>query len=483
MNPNQARRVALMTILAATYIGILDTHIVASAAPTIERYFGANGFDLQLVTGAYAIAYASCLIFGARLGDRLGYRRIFLGGLAAFGLASLACAAAPSVAWLSWSRLAQGLAAALLLPQVLSLIRVMFPDDRERAQAMGSYTAVLGLGALSGQVVGGSLMALFPDENGWRAIFAVNLPIVALAWLAGARTIARTPVNAQAIADWTGAALLMGAIAMFLGGLIALINGRAGVGAVILMASGIALLAVFASTQRAIEARSGTPLVPPALFRDRAFRWALFAVLGLYVSAALQLVFTFYLQVAHGYSALRVALIFLPASFAFVVSSALSARLVAKLGFPLVWGSSIAASVLLAVLPMGLANVAAGAQSILMAGGLVLVGLAQGCVAGPLMAIVMSRVKPAMAGAGSGVLLTGMQLANAIGIALLAGAFFSVADAGSPAAGLIAGLQLAVALSAVLTIPAALVLRKLPTMGAAPSNDAPPLATTGRQVR
>jgi hypothetical protein len=76
-----------------------------------------------------------------------------------------------------------------------------------------------------------------------------------------------------------------------------------------------------------------------------------------------------------------------------------------------------------------------------------------------------------------------MQLANAIGIALLAGAFFSVADAGSPAAGLIAGLQLAVALSAVLTIPAALVLRKLPTMGSAPSNDAPPLATTGRQVR
>src|SRR2546423_2598534 len=180
--------VLLATILLGQFMAILDVTIVNVAVPTIRTDLHAGGAGLQLVVAGYTISYAVLLITGARLGDRLGHRRVFLAGLVVFTAASLACGLAGTTAALIGYRLVQGAGAALMVPQVLSLIQRHF-TGADRARAFGIYGVVLAGGAVVGQVAGGALVGADVGGTGWRPVFLVNVPIAVLLVVLAARLL------------------------------------------------------------------------------------------------------------------------------------------------------------------------------------------------------------------------------------------------------------------------------------------------------
>src|SRR5712691_533831 len=203
--------VLLAIVLAGQFMAVLDASVVNVAAPSIHAGLHASGAGLQLVIAGYTITYAVLLVSGARVGDLLGHRRVFLAGLAVFTLASLGCGLAASTAQLVALRLVQGVGAAAMIPQVLSLIQRTFPGQG-RARAMSAYSAVLALGIVVGQVAGGLLISADLFGAGWRPVFLVNVPIGMALMLAGWRMLPAGRGEASRGLDLPGLALLTPAV-------------------------------------------------------------------------------------------------------------------------------------------------------------------------------------------------------------------------------------------------------------------------------
>ncbi|TGB07249.1 MFS transporter, partial [Streptomyces sp. MZ04] len=180
----------LWVVIAAQFMALLDVFIVNVAAPTIRDELGASGAGLQLVIAGYTITYAVLLITGARLGDRVGHRRMYLVGLAVFTVASLACGLSQGTGELIAFRLLQGTGSALLIPQVLSLIQRNFTGEA-RTRALGAYSATLAIGAAAGQVLGGILVSADLFGTGWRPVFLVNVPVGAVLLVVAGRVLPR----------------------------------------------------------------------------------------------------------------------------------------------------------------------------------------------------------------------------------------------------------------------------------------------------
>jgi MFS family permease len=173
--PSRGSWLVLAVLLLGQFMCILDVFVVNVAMPSIGTELHASGAELQLIVGGYTIAYAMLLITGARLGDRYGRRRIFLTGIITFTAASLACAVAPDSAALIAARFVQGAGAAMIAPQIFSLIQLLF-SGRARARALSAYAAVLSTGAVAGLVLGGVIVSADLLGQGWRPIFAINVP-------------------------------------------------------------------------------------------------------------------------------------------------------------------------------------------------------------------------------------------------------------------------------------------------------------------
>lgn len=190
----------LLTVLLGAALPMIDFFIVNVALPTIDHDLHAGPAMLEMVVAGYGVAYAMLLVLGGRLGDMIGRRRLFLWGLVAFGLTSLACGLAPDAGTLVAARVAQGAAAALLLPQVLATIQATTTGKR-RAKAVSLYGGTAGVASAVGQVLGGLLVSVDLAGTGWRAVFLVNVPISAAAWLLAARTVPRPAPRTRA--GWT----------------------------------------------------------------------------------------------------------------------------------------------------------------------------------------------------------------------------------------------------------------------------------------
>src|SRR5215469_5744327 len=173
---DRARWVMLIVLLCGQFMALLDVTIVNVAMPTIGRSLHASGAELQLVIAGYTVSYAMLLITGARLGDLIGRRRMFLLGVAGFSLASLACGLAPGIGVLIAARFVQGAAAAAMMPQIMTVIQVRF-DGAARARALSAYAVVLSSGFVAGQVIGGVLVTANLFGEAWRPVFLVNVPI------------------------------------------------------------------------------------------------------------------------------------------------------------------------------------------------------------------------------------------------------------------------------------------------------------------
>lgn len=206
-SPSALGDLGLFTVLLGAALPLIDFFIVNVALPTIGRDLAAGEAVLELVVAGYGVSYAVLLVLGGRLGDLFGRRRLFLWGMAAFGVTSLACGLAPDAWTLVVARVAQGAASAAMLPQVLATIQSATAGAR-RARAMSLYGATAGLSMVAGQILGGVLVSADIAGTGWRSVFLVNVPVVVLGLVLTARSVPETRSARPEPVDGAGTVLL-----------------------------------------------------------------------------------------------------------------------------------------------------------------------------------------------------------------------------------------------------------------------------------
>lgn len=447
--PSAARRwLVLVVILSATFMQLLDISIVGVGIASIQATLGASFADIQLVLVGYQIGFAAFLILSARLGDIYGRRRLFLVGMAAFTLSSVACGLAGTIDVLLVARVVQGLASALMFSQVLAIIQVLF-GAKERGAALGAYGTTIGLGTILGPVAGGALIQADLTEQAWRPIFLVNVPIGVAAFVAAAFLLPDSRAPHRPRLDVPGAVLSavgLGAV------LYALSEGRTRdwpgwlLG---LLAAGVAVLVVFLAHQRRLAAAGRDPILDTRLFTDRAFRVG--AALNVLFYAGVPgffLVFSLYLQAGQGFDALGTGL----AIFAYAVGAAITASN----------ADAIAARIGNLVLVLGAGLLVAGMTAMTITASLVgtnphvyswipamaISGLGFGLFVPPIIDIVLVNVDTARAGIASGALTTLQQVGGATGVAILGIIFFGLIGHNAPAAATHATPDLRTALTA-----------------------------------
>jgi MFS family permease len=271
-----SRWAPLPVILAGTFIVVLDFFIVNVAVASIQSGLHASSGALEWIVAGYGLTSAVFLITAGRLGDRYGRRRLFVCGLALFTLSSAACGLAQTPATLVGGRLVQGIAGALLMPNVLSLIGVLYTGV-DRARALAAYGMTMGMAAVSGQLIGGVLVAADPGGLGWRSCFLINVPI-GLATLALApRVIPESRVSDAGGTDPIGTALVTAGLTAIV---LPLVEGRQHgwpVWTWLSLAAAPVLLGGFWRQQQRVARNGGAPLLPPALFAAPGFGTGLMA--------------------------------------------------------------------------------------------------------------------------------------------------------------------------------------------------------------
>jgi EmrB/QacA subfamily drug resistance transporter len=429
------RTIALAIVALAFVMDLLDNTIVNIAIPSIQRDLGASYAAIQWLSAGYALAFAVLLITGGRLGDVVGYKRLFLVGVVGFTFASLLSGLAWSTEILIAARLLQGVTAALMAPQVISLMQVMY-KPHERAAVMGLFGALGGLAASLGPIVGGLLIEWNIAGLDWRPIFLMNVPIGVFAVVAGVRFLPEGRSPHPLRLDLLGTVLVVVALALLV---FPLIQGREldWPGWVFgMMAASLPVFAVFWVWQLRKQRRDRSPLVIPAIFRISSFRT------GLLVNVVFQmlllgffLTFTLVLQIGLGYDVLPAALTGIPTAIGISVSIAvLAPKLVPRLGrYTLTVGAAAMALGLGAVL-MVLLLARLDTTGWELAPGLLVLGLGMGLVMGLFFSVTLKDVDPAHAGSASGTMSAVSQVGGAVGIALVGVIFFGGVTAGAGAA-------------------------------------------------
>ena len=300
---SSAKRLALISSILASTIAAVDSSAVNVALPAIGRDLGGGFAAQQWVSNAYLLTLAALILLAGSLTDRLGERRVFIAGVAGFGIGSALCALSPSIGVLIVARSLQGVSGALLTPAALAIIVAVFPRS-ERGAAIGTWTAWAGIGVLAGPVIGGQIV----DSASWRWIFLINVPLVVIALVLGRIAVPGRAVRAggeakQVPIDWTGAALAAAALAGISFALIEQpVLGWSDPAIFGSLAAGLALLVTFVVYER----RIATPMLPMELFSHRNFTVANAQTFAMYGGIGLLGFFvTIYLQQVAGYSALK----------------------------------------------------------------------------------------------------------------------------------------------------------------------------------
>jgi MFS family permease len=254
------RWLMLGVLLLGQFMGLLDVTIVNVATPTIGTDLHASGASLQMVVGGYTVAYAMLLITGARLGDLYGRRRMYLTGAAVFTATSLLCGLAPDTAVLVGARLVQGAGAAVMVPQIMSVIQTRF-TGAARAKALSAYGAVLSVGAVAGLVLGGILVSADLLGASWRPVFLVNVPLGALLLALVPRLVPADEPRAARRLDVAGLAAAVPSVVLVVLPLV--LGHEAGwpLWTYACMAAGAVLAGVFVAVERRVAARGGDPLL------------------------------------------------------------------------------------------------------------------------------------------------------------------------------------------------------------------------------
>jgi EmrB/QacA subfamily drug resistance transporter len=403
----------LVVICLAQFMVILDVAIVNVALPSMGDDLGFSPTGLQWVVNAYTLTFAGFLMLGGRASDLLGRRRVFIGGIAIFGISSLVCAAAQGQGILLGARAVQGLGAAIISPASLAIIASTFDEGPERNRAMGMWSAMAGLGGTSGVLLGGVLTQAF----GWPAIFLINAPVAAAVVIAGRALI---PDDGEATLernfDLAGAVTVTAGLTALVYGVVrtdAIGWGSAGV-LIPLVASAL-LLVVFVWIETRVAA---APIMPFAIFRNRPLRAANLVILLL--GAALFAMWFFvslFLQQVLGHGALETGLDFLPMTLSVVFAATIAPRFVDRFGPRVV----LTAGMLIAAAGLGLLTdvSAGGSYAALVLPGGVLAALGLGTSMVPATIAAVQGVERSQSGLASGMINTSRLIGGAVGLAAL----------------------------------------------------------------
>jgi MFS transporter, DHA2 family, methylenomycin A resistance protein len=439
-------RAALAAALLGFFVITLDAVIVNVVLPSIGHELGGGVTGLQWVVDGYTLMFAALLLSAGSLSDRIGARRAFGLGLVVFVLTSAACGIAPSLPVLLVARLAQGSAAAVMMPSAMALIREAFPDPGPRARALAVWAMGGAVASSAGPVLGGLL-----DVVNWRLIFFINLPVgaIALALLARTRPSSRRPAAFDAIGQLS-AGVAMGGLTY--GVIEAGAVGFAAPRVVIALVLAAAAAAVFVLTER----RSTHPIIPADLLSSRPV--VLSVVIGFAFMIGyygLPFVFSLYLQQARGLSALATGFVFAPMMLIGLALTPFTARLGERFGRPTLIATGLASMatglLALAIMP---ATAPPWALGLLM----VLVGLGGPLVMPPTMAVLLDHAPDQRAGTASAVFNTSRQIGGALAVAVFGGL---LTNPDTFVSGVRTSLLIAAAIAAA-TTAAALLLRTPP---------------------
>jgi EmrB/QacA subfamily drug resistance transporter len=422
---NKKRTIALVIVALAFVMDLLDSTIVNIAIPSIRTNLAASYSAIQWVVAGYSLAFSVLLVTGGRMGDVYGYKKLFMFGVAGFTLASLLSGIAQNPDMLIASRVLQGAMAALMVPQVMSLMQVMY-KPAERGSINALFGGLGGLAASLGPVVGGLLIKgnLFGWD--WRPIFLINVPIGILGLLAAMKYLPEGKSSHPLKLDLVGTGIIIAALFLLV---FPLIQGRdAGWPAwsYAMMICSLPLFAVFAWWQKKKERIDGSPLVMPVLFKNRSFGFGLgvnlffeMAMIGFFLT------FTLMLQIGLGFSPIHAALTGLPIAVGVAATMAiLGEKVIPKLGrYSLALGSVIMA-IGLGLTAWLVYHYGISLHSWQLIPSLAFVGIGMGLTFGALFAAVLNGVDARHAGSASGVLNATQQVGGAIGVALIGVIFF-----------------------------------------------------------
>ncbi|MEU9635583.1 MFS transporter [Streptomyces tendae] len=422
----------LFTVLLGAALPLVDFFIVNVALPTIGADLSASEAVLELVVAGYGVAYAVLLVLGGRLGDLFGRRRLFLGGMAAFGLTSLACGLAPDAWSLVAARVAQGASAAAMLPQVLATIQATTTGPR-RAKAMSLYGATAGLSMVAGQILGGVLVAatpmsfLFGAGTGWRSVFLVNVPVVLVGLFLAARAVPETRSARPAPVDVPGTFLLAASILTLL---VPLTEGRAAGWPLWTWLSLVAFpfaAAAFYAVERRADRAGRTPLVPPSLFAIVSLRRGLLLIVPFSIGfSGFMFVIAVALQQGAGLGPVAAGLALAPLAVVFFLFSLAGPRLVARYGTRVVPVGAALQGVGLALMTLAAWRSWPDLGLVELLPGAAVAGAGQALQLPVILRVVLSEVPAVRAGVGGGVMVTTQQASLALGVATLGTLFLSL---------------------------------------------------------
>jgi EmrB/QacA subfamily drug resistance transporter len=427
---DRRRWLALAIVMTAAFMDLVDVTIVNIAIPSMRADLDASTSSIQWITAGYALAFAAGLITGGRLGDIYGRKRLFLIGIAGFTTASLLCGIAANPEMLVTARLLQGSMAALMVPQVLSIIHVTFPPH-ERGKVFGMFGGIVGLGAVSGPMLGALLTEwnLFGLE--WRPIFLINLPVGIAGVLLGRTFITESKAPKALRLDLVGVVLATAAMIMLI---YPLTQGRENdwpLWGFVCMGAVPFVLAAFVAYEKHKIKKDGSPLVELSLFKVRSFAAGIAVQLTFGIALGIFfLVWTLMMQVGLGWSALHAGLTGIPFSIAVSLAAGLSVpKLVPRFGRRGVLQTgalTMVAGLLLYIWESDHYGMAISSWQMLPP--LVVMGLGMGLIVAPLTDTVLSEVPREHAGSASGLINTTGQMGNALGLALTSVVYFGVIE-------------------------------------------------------
>jgi EmrB/QacA subfamily drug resistance transporter len=407
------RWLALALLATAQFVVVLDASIVNVALPTIGQALDFSQSNLAWVVNAYVLTFGGFLLLGGRMADLLGRRRVFMGGLILFALASLAGGLATNEGQLIAARAVQGLGAAILSPAALSIVTTTFRDGAERNKALGVWGAVAGSGGAAGVLLGGVLT----DGLGWEWVLWVNVPIgIAAAALAPTLIGESRSESETRHFDAFGAVTVTAGLSALVYALVdATDAGWGSTQTIGLLGLSAALIAAFV----AIELRSASPLVPFRIFRLRTLTGA--NVAGILTGASLFSMFFFislYMQQVLGYSAIKAGLSYLPLALTIIASAGVASQLTTRIGFKPVLVAGFA-SIAAGLLWFSQVSVGGGYLGDLL-GPMLLAAVGLGFVFVPQTIAAVAGVRDREAGLASGLINTSQQIGGALGLAVLA---------------------------------------------------------------
>lgn len=418
------RTIALIIVSIAFIMDLLDSTIVNIAIPSIRLNLHATYSDIQWIIAGYSLAFAVLLVTGGRMGDVFGYKKLFMIGVSGFTIASLLSGLSPNPQVLIFARIFQGSMAALMVPQVMSLMQVMYKPE-ERGPINGLFGGFAGVAATLGPIIGGILIQANIANLNWRPIFLINVPVGIFGLIAAIKYLPNGKSPHPLKLDIFGTLLVIIGLLLLI---FPLIEGREldwPKWIFLMMLCSIPFFIVFSWWQKVKMKKDGSPLIIPSLIKDLGFKLGL-SVNLLFEMALVGFFLTFglFLQIGALYTPLHAAVTGVPLAIGISLTMGILGEKISKIGKKALLIGTVIMAVGIISISYLFYHYTINIHSWQLIPGLIVTGIGMGFVFGSLFGIVLNGVDPTNAGSASGTLNAVQQLGGAIGIALVGVVFF-----------------------------------------------------------